>query len=260
MIKYDIQEQLTTKDIGRVIIHKEITTSTNSLAKENAYNSCGTVFVADKQTFGRGRNGKTWVSDDDNGLWMSILLKPDLSLESASGITLVAGLAIIKAIKELADVDVKIKWPNDIVLNNKKLCGILCEMSTQNYQLNYVVCGIGINLTTKEFQGEIREIACSLFSETGKIFSHQEVLCAILNKFEPIYLEYMKNGFKNLIEEYKKHCITLNREVVIEESGEKIIAKATGITPKGELVVLIDNKEKIIASGEVSVRGLFGYV
>lgn len=251
---------LNTEFIGRNFVFKEETDSTNSLAKRENENSSGTVFMADFQTNGRGRRGNTWISKKNEGLWFSILLKPDRFLEKLSCITLVMGLAVNYALNKITGTKTFIKWPNDIVLNNKKVCGILCEISYKNNEVDYIILGVGINLYTEKFDDEIKKIATSVFLETGKKIDKFELLAEILNQFEPLYFEYLKNGMKNIINDYKINCVTLDREVLVVMGDEKYKAYAKDINKDGELIVLVDGKSVAVSSGEVSVRGLFGYV
>jgi BirA family biotin operon repressor/biotin-[acetyl-CoA-carboxylase] ligase len=170
------------------------------------------------------------------------------------------GLAVNKALTSLIDIKTGIKWPNDIVLNNKKVCGILSEIAYKNNEIDYIVLGVGINLYTEKFDDEIEKIATSVFLETGKKIDKFELLSEILNQFEPLYYEYLKNGMKNIINDYKMNCVTLDKEVLIIRDNLKYSAYAKDITIEGELLVDFDGKKEIIKSGEVSVRGLFGYI
>ena len=259
MIDFEkIKSGLKTEVLGKNIVYEEITTSTNDMAKKGYNNSSGTVFLADTQTAGRGRNGKKWNSENPDGLWISILLKPQISLEKFSVFTLLAGLSIAKALTKLTGEKIFIKWPNDIVLDNKKLCGILCETVIKDDR-PAIVCGIGINLNTSEFDDEIKDIACSLYTKTNKKFLREEVLSCVLNELEPLYYSFIKNGIFDVLDEYKKYCITIGKEVVIEKNTQKENAKAVDINENGELVIIKDNKKINIKSGEVSVHGLFGY-
>ncbi len=262
MIKDDIidAQNLNTQFFGKAIVYKHQTDSTNNLAKQNSDKLHGTVFLADVQTAGRGRSGRTWISDNSDGLWMSILLKPESLPEKLSSLTLVAGLAVVNAMKKFINADIGIKWPNDIVLNKKKICGILSEIFVDENTVKYVICGIGVNLNTEKFPDEISNIACSVKSECGIDIVKNDLLSEILNEFEPLYYEYIQNGLKNIIDDYKKNCITVGKEVLLTGTNYNCNAYALDLTDEGELIVLIDGEKKIISSGEVSVRGLFGYV
>ncbi|MDY3929640.1 MAG: biotin--[acetyl-CoA-carboxylase] ligase [Clostridia bacterium] len=256
----EVKNNLNTEIIGRNIIYTETVDSTNSLAKQRNDEADGTVFLTDIQTAGRGRRGKAWKSADKNGLWMTILLKPDISPQLISCLTLVAGLAVQRALTDICGVGFEIKWPNDLVLNKKKVCGILCEMSCEVEKIDYAVCGIGINLNNEEFDNEIKNIATSVFIEKGKKVKRCDAAAAVIENFEKLYMRFIKDGIENITEEYKEVCATLGKDVVIVKNGKEERAKALDITSSGELVIESYGKRKIISSGEVSVRGLFGYV
>ena len=191
---------------------------------------------------------------------MSILLKPDIPPYEVSMLTLTAGLCAVLAIRSLCGADVMIKWPNDIVLNKKKLCGILCEMSAETDRTEYAVCGIGINLNQASFPDEIKNIATSLYIETGKKTKRALAASRFLYFFEKKYYEYLNNGAKDILSEYKKYCITIGKEVVISCGGKEYNAIAKGIGKDGSLIVFDGKKRRAVSSGEVSVRGIFGYI
>lgn len=256
----EIQSWLTTEYFGRNAVCVHETDSTNDLAKRESSMPEGTVFTADIQTAGKGRRGKSWVSGNGDGLWMSILIKPDIMPQQLSGITLVTGLAVAKALIEITGAEVLIKWPNDIVLERKKLCGILCEMSAEINAINYAVCGIGINLNKSVFDGEIGDVACSVMSVTGKKTNRGEVCAKVLNHFEPLYSQYLSEGIESIIGEYKKYCVTIGKTVNIVKGKEVIKAKAVDLNTSGELLIETENGRETVSSGEVSVRGLFGYI
>ena len=249
-----------TKKIGQNIYYIKECTSTNTLAKNNSHLPDCTIFICNKQTSGRGRHGKSWVSDCDGSIAMSILIKPDLLPEKAQILTLIAGLSVKNALCELFGADIYIKWPNDLVLNKKKICGILCEISAQVNLLNYCICGIGINLNNASFPDEIKSIATSLFSETGKKLLKETVISKIPEEFERLYTEFLKNGLKNLISDYKKSLITLNKEVKIISPDDSYTAICEDIGENGELIIRTKDGIKTISSGEVSVRGILGYI
>lgn len=243
-----------TRYLANNLCHYEEIDSTNAEAKRNTHMPHGSVFLADKQTAGRGRLGRSWLSDDGS-LTFSILLKPDMEPENVSLITLVIGLAVKKVIEGSS-----VKWPNDIVLNSKKVCGILTEMGAENGKVSYVVAGVGINLNTKSFDNSLAHMATSVFLETGKEISKTEFLSKLLKEIEKYYDGFIKNGFKYCAQEFKRNCITLNREVLIKAPDGDFLAFATDITDNGELVVKTKDGTKKILAGEISVRGLLGYV
>lgn len=256
----EIYARLSTRFMGRSIFLYDSCTSTNQCAAESFPAPDGSVFVAECQTAGRGRRGRSWSSDDKGGIYMSLLLKPHFSPAFSAPITLVAGLAVCTATRSLCRIDAAIKWPNDIVCNGKKICGILSEISTEKGQIKYITIGIGINVNNDTFGTELSEKATSLLIETGKSFSRAEIIAEVLNRFEKYYVEFSKNGFAVLKEEYEKFCITLGKEVSVSQKDGAYRAHALGISPDGGLVIMCENGVKIVSSGEVSVRGIYGYI
>lgn len=251
-----IKSSLKTDFIGRSVYIYDAADSTNSRAKENSSAPDGSLFIADAQTGGKGRLGRSWASPSGVGIWMSLLLKPSISPNEISQITLAAGLAVCRAIGSGA----VIKWPNDIVIGTKKVCGILTEMSAEIDMVNYVVCGIGINVNTPSFDGELSEKATSLLLETGEARSRAEIVSAVLNEFEPLYADFLKNGLKNILPEYKPLCVTLGRDVSVTYKGEAFTARAVDIDNSGALVIERGGERITVNSGEVSVRGIYGYI
>lgn len=255
----EIKHGLQTKKIGQNIFYSYEVDSTNNEAKRNNSAPDGSVFIAEMQNGGKGRRGRQWASAAGSGIWMSILLKPDISLESVSKITLVSGMAVCGALRS-AGLDAGIKWPNDVVAGGKKLCGILTELSAETDGINYVVTGIGINVNTDDFSAELKEKATSVFLESGKKGNRAEIAKKVLEEFERLYNEFLSGGLEKLIADYKTVCVTLGRQVRVIRPGGEFDAEAVDITSGGELVVEKDGKKITLNSGEVSVRGIYGYV
>ncbi len=247
--KESVLSHLNTEFIGRnLIIYDEIS-STNTAASENSTMPNGTVFLARAQTSGRGRLGRAWQSGR-SGMWFSILLKPHIPPESVSAVTLIAGLAVRDAI----GADSMIKWPNDIVIDGKKVCGILTELSAEIDRVNHVICGIGINLSAHSFPPELEKRATSL--KLCKIEYDANILLAkILNKFETYYNCFLTSGFSPFISEYSEKCINIGREVSFTYKNERFTATAVGISENGALIADIDGKHTEISSGEVTLGG-----
>lgn len=230
------------------------------LAEEGARS--GTLVVADCQMAGRGRRGKEWVSPSGKNVFMSLILRPDILPGSASMLTLVAALAVHDGIKRETGLETSIKWPNDIVSNGRKVCGILTEMSAELEGIHYVVTGIGINVNMEEFPKEVRPVATSLLLETGSKVRRSPLIASILESFEAYYEQFMVQGdLSGLKGVYNQYMVNAGREVKILESSGDYTGKALGINEKGELLVEMQSGEvKHVISGEVSVRGLYGYV
>ena len=252
-----------TKWIGKDTLCYETIDSTNAQAKrlaEAGYGD-GTLMVADHQEAGRGRRGRSWETPAGTNIAMSLLLKPEINPNNASMITLVAALAVSKAITQITGEPAPIKWPNDIVMNGKKVCGILTEMSAQFDYVNHIVVGIGINVNIESFPEEIAETATSLRIETGKQISRAELIEAVWEQFETVYEVYLQTqDLRNLVKEYDARLINMHRNVKVLDPKEPFEGRAMGITPRGELMVDTWESRKLVSSGEVSVRGIYGYV
>lgn len=257
---------LHTDFIGRNIKYFDSVSSTNTYAKKAAEKPFveGTVIIADEQTEGRGRLGRHWVSTRGKGIWMSIMLKPDILPADAPKLTIAAAYAVSKAVLRCCQLDTRIKWPNDIVAGGKKLCGILTEMSAEADEINSVIVGIGINanLEIDDFGSEVSSIATSIKAEIGRTVSRKALVASVLNEFEEVYEDFVKEGsIKSFIEEYKNKSAVLGKEIRVISKKEEIIGLAVDISGEGHLIVeLADGVLKEIMSGEVSVRGLYGYI
>ncbi|WP_286029245.1 biotin--[acetyl-CoA-carboxylase] ligase [Anaerotignum lactatifermentans] len=258
--KRELEQGLKTKTMGQTIYFYEETDTTNNRARELALEGApeGTLVVAEKQTAGRGRRGKVWESPLGTGIWMSLVLRPQIMPAEASVLTLLCGLATAEAIEAETGLSAGIKWPNDILINGKKAVGILTEMDCEMSEVHFVIPGIGINVNTASFPPEIAEIATSLYLECGKTVSRRRMVHKVLERLEEHYETFLRTGsFAAMLEDYRKHCITLGKEVHVL-GREPFFAEALDITPEGELLVRrADNgKEEVVFSGEVSIRGV----
>ncbi len=259
----EIESLLDTEWAGKQIVCYPETDSTNirirHLGDEGAPH--GTLAVADRQMAGRGRRGRTWESPGGSCIYMSLLLRPDLAPEKAPMLTLVMACSVAEGIMDCADVKVQIKWPNDIIANGKKLAGILTEMSTQVDYINHVTIGVGINVNLQHFPEDI-QTATSLFLETGEKRKRAPIIAAVMKRFEENYKIFMRTeDMSGLMEKYSRLLVNQGREVRILGENAGYRACAEGINQKGELVVRKeDGTVENICAGEVSVRGVYGYV
>lgn len=266
LLPYEIKEGLETKFVGSNIIFLEKVDSTNLYAKRMSEQNFldGTVIIADEQQKGKGRLGRTWVSPKGKGIWMTIMLKPNINPSQAAKVTLLTACAVNSAILHTCDIDTKIKWPNDIIYKGKKLCGILTEMSAELDEINYLIIGIGINvnLDKTELPVELKSTATSIKIEKGINVLRKSLVKSILNKFEVYYKEFLKTGsISQFISEYKEQSAVIGREVNIISSNTQHKGKVLNISEEGQLIIqLEDGTIKEIISGEVSVRGLEGYI
>lgn len=262
LLTYDnIYHNLNTKILGKKIIHFDTIDSTNDYAKKiGNEESEGTVIISEEQTKGRGRLGRNWHSNLSEGIWMSIILKPNIVPYKAPFITLIAGASIVEALHKLG-VNAKIKWPNDIILNEKKICGILTELSAEIERINHIVLGIGINVKTMEFSQEICDVATSLYKE-NYIISRVDIVRNILLEFESMYLEYINNNSKEkVLDICRRHSAIIGKEIYTIRDEEKKLVRCLDINEEGNLIIKRnDGSIKEIISGEISIRGIKGYV
>jgi BirA family biotin operon repressor/biotin-[acetyl-CoA-carboxylase] ligase len=264
MTEAEIKSLMHTEWVAKEVLYFDTIDSTNTKAQELAekgYQS-GTLVVADKQESGKGRRGRSWVSPSGTGIFMTLMIKPDINPNNASMLTLVAALAVAKAITSVTGEEALIKWPNDIVVNGKKVCGILTEMNAQFDYINHIVVGIGINVHNESFPEEISQMASSLMIEAGgKRFHRAQIIAETMSYFEQYYDTFLKTqDLSALVREYDKLLVNRNKSVRVLDPKEPFDGKAMGITPKGELIVDTWESRKLVSSGEVSVRGIYGYV
>lgn len=264
--KSEIESRLLTEWIGKKLYCYEKIDSTNTeckrLAEKVNESPDGTLVVTEKQVAGRGRRGRAWTAEAGTHLAMSLLLRPMFQPDRASMLTLVMALSVAEGIDEICKTDTQIKWPNDIVLNKKKICGILTEMNTELDFIHYVVIGIGINVNTRSFPEEISDTATSIRKEMGREFSRASIIAAIMRAFEKNYALFVQTQDLSLLQKnYEKKLANLNKEVRVLDPNGEYSGVAAGINTSGELLVNRENGEQsLVYAGEVSVRGIYGYI
>ena len=260
----EVKGYLKTRFMGRDICYFDTIDSTNIKAKELAMCKAeGTVVISEEQTLGRGRMGRNWISPKGKGIWMSILLKPKICPMKVAKITQIGAAAVNLALNDLG-IQSFVKWPNDIVINGKKVCGILTEMSCELNMINYVVMGIGINvnLDKEDFQDEVSKVGTSLKVETGKFVDRKKLLGVFLNRFEELYIPFVEeDDFNDTLNVCREKSVLIGKKVKIIRGDEEKKGKVLDIDEEGELVVSYeDGRIENVLSGEVSVRGIYGYV
>lgn len=259
----ELQSIRKTNWAGREIFYYDVIDSTNIKAKQLAEEGhpAGTLVVAEKQETGRGRRGRSWDAPAGSGIYMTLVLKPEINPNNASMLTLVAALAVAGGITKCTGTQAGIKWPNDIVMEGKKVCGILTEMSAQFDYVNHIVVGIGINVHNEHFPKEIEEMATSIYLQTGEHINRAALIEEILEQFEHYYAIYLKTeDLSGLVKEYNAALVNMNKNVRVLDPKEPFEGKAMGINERGELIVDTWESRKLVSSGEVSVRGIYGYV
>ena len=261
--KEEIIRLLNTSFAGQNIICLDEVDSTNTYLGNLACKGAptGTLVTAEYQSQGKGRRGRTWVSPKGSNIYMSLLIKPDFPAEKSRMLTLIMALATADGIKKVTNLEAKIKWPNDIVINSKKVTGILTEMILNDNDGPYVIIGTGINVNIEEFPDEIKDMASSLKIELGKEVIRGELIANIMNSFEVFYKSFLKTEDLSLLKcEYESLLVNKDKEVRVLGEKEPYNGTAVGIDKDGELLVRKEDGiiEKIYA-GEVTVRGLYGY-
>ena len=254
----EVRPLLTTRRIGRDCRYVPETGSTNrdvaALAQRGAEEDV--VIVAGQQTAGRGRMTRAWFSPPEVNLYFSLLLRPAVEPGRAASLPLVAGLAVAEALAALVpEIDPRIKWPNDILIGDKKVCGILCEMQAETDCVRHIIPGIGVNvnLTRGLLPEELRGRATSLRIETGRVFSRAVVLAAILNRFEPLYDRWCREGFEELLPAVAARDALAGRTVTLEQGGRRVTGKADGIQPDGALRLVTAQGLVPVYSGEAHI-------
>ena len=260
----EVASRLQTERMGRQIRYFSRIDSTNQYAKRIAEEGApdGTLIIADEQTAGKGRSGRTWVTPPAEAIAFTLLLRPKLSPDRISMVTLVMGLAVTNAVNSLYGVSAGIKWPNDVVIKGRKLCGILTEMSAEVRQVNYIVIGVGINANLTSFPEEIREIATSLKLELGRDINRAELIARVMAEFERLYAEFEAQGdLGAVMQEYNELCLNAGSKVRVLDPNGEYTGTSRGINSMGELLVETeDGQIQEVYAGEVSVRGIYGYV
>ena len=259
----EILSRLHTQWIGQHLVYKDRTGSTNLDAKRAAEEGApeGTVIVTQYQESGRGRRGRSWASPDGCNVYFTLLLYPRCAPAQVSAVTLLMAVAVAEAVEELS-LAAGIKWPNDIVIEGKKVCGILTEMSMERDYIHHIVIGTGINVNQAEFPKELRPTATSLALEKGEDVHRAALLSRILDLFEEIYTVFSHTwDLSALMERYESHLLNKGRDVRVLDPRGEWQGRALGITRSGELLVeRTDGSVEEVYAGEVSVRGIYGYV
>jgi BirA family transcriptional regulator, biotin operon repressor / biotin---[acetyl-CoA-carboxylase] ligase len=243
--------------IGRDIQVFQQTNSTNDVVEKLARDGVaeGVVVFAESQTKGRGRLGRKWISPPEEGLWFSVLLRPKLPPASVTQLTIAAATAVARAIQAQSSLAPQIKWPNDILINSRKVAGILTELSAELDQVRYVVIGIGVDVNVKEFPPELDGIATSLSMEAGRRFLRGEIAAAILAELDADYARIKRGEFAALAEEWEQHCITLGRRVQIHIGDRTVSGRAESLDNDGALLLRTDHGHlERIVGGDVTLE------
>jgi len=249
----------SSRIIGRKIFRYVRVTSTQDKAKKFAQKGLaeGTVVIAEIQTQGKGRLGRKWVSPK-GGIWLSVILRPEITPMEVPKTTMIGSLAVAKAIAELFRLEVKLKWPNDVLIRHipgiefKKVCGVLTEAVSGIGRVNYVITGLGINVNNR-IPPALRDAAISLKEATGRNLSRQKLLRKVLEEFDKYYWDFKRQGMGPILKECKALSAVLDREVRIECADEIVEGKALDIDEYGALVVETEEGKKRVVAGDVTI-------
>jgi len=250
-----IRENLRTKIMGQAILYFQQLDSTNDIAKELAVRGVreGIIVVADTQTMGKGRFKREWISPE-NGLWFSILLKPNFPPKHASKLTLLASVAVAKTINRLYDLEAQIKWPNDVLINQKKVCGTLTESRIKGERLDFAILGIGINanFNIESIPRLLREEATTLREELGKGIEREILLCELLAEVESYYELFKRRRFEDMLEDWRKLAGFLSSNVEIRSDEEIVEGQAIDIDDDGALIIRLKDETLVrVTSGDI---------
>ena len=257
LLPMEIKHDLKSKILGREIHSYQALKSTNDLAFDLAEADTpeGTLVLAEKQSKGKGRLGRSWFSPPRLGIWMSLILRPSILPSQAPGLSIAASLALVLTTKELTGLPAFIKWPNDVIVNDKKFCGILTELSAELDKINFVILGAGINVnhSERDFPKNLRNIATSLRIEKGEQVSRVDFLKRFLEKFEKVYLQYKKTGLLTFKDECLRHSYLLGKKIKIQVGSEILEGKAENLDDNGALILRTKEGLKTITAGDVSL-------
>jgi BirA family biotin operon repressor/biotin-[acetyl-CoA-carboxylase] ligase len=253
-----ITAQLKTDFIGREIIYSEKLSSTNTTAKEQAERDVkeGTTIIAEAQTKGKGRLERRWVSPK-GGVWLSIILRPHMSPEDAAKIALTTAVAAAKTLRKLYGLNAEIKWPNDVLIDGRKVCGILTEASLKRRTVNFVVVGIGINVNfpLNALSQDLEATATTLKEVLQKEVDIEELICVLLKEFEECYERFKRKEFGVLLSEWRSMASFLGKRVEVISFTENFHGIAVDVDENGALIVNLENgTERKIVAGDVTVR------
>jgi BirA family biotin operon repressor/biotin-[acetyl-CoA-carboxylase] ligase len=257
LFPHEIARGLKAQMLGREIHGFRSVGSTNGVAQRYAIKNApdGTIIVAGRQTAGRGRLGRTWMSPPKLGIYLSVILRPTVAPAQAPGLSLVAALSVAEAIRHYPGLSAMIKWPNDVLVNGKKAAGVLTELSAELDRINFVVIGIGINVNheRKDFPIELADKATSLKIEQGCPINRVRLVQEVLPQLEKRYLQFLKSGLKDQLKAIKDYSSILARQISIRQDNKTMVGTAIDIDVDGALIVSVGKRTMKVMSGEVSL-------
>lgn len=253
--KEELQRGLNTRIVGKKMFVFETIDSTSTCAKTlgDAGTEEGAVVLAEHQSRGRGRHGKSWEAEPEKNLLFSILLRPSLEKETAGLLSFYAAVAIARAIEATTGLPVECKWPNDLLINGRKCSGILLENSYQQNALFYSVLGAGINVNQTSFPPALRDRVTSLALECGNEYDRKQILQKILAELDLLYLSVMREDFSRILEEWLRRCRMFGRDVTVRHHNQEVRGTAVRLKEDGGLVIQTSGGTTTVYAGDVSV-------
>lgn len=242
LLATEIKDELETQILGQseIIVFPE-TDSTNTRAKDLAAKGApeGTLVIAERQTAGRGRKGRSWLSPEGGGIYSSLILRPAIPPNEVSAITLLTAVVVVETLRTLTPLRPKIKWPNDILINGKKIAGILTEMSMEMDSVDYIIVGIGLNVNTPltGFTEELQQIATSIFIETNKRWERSSLIREYLKWYEIYYDIFKKDGFTSIAGRWKAFTDIIGKRVTVDMTSQKITGDVVDVDNTGVLII-----------------------
>ena len=250
-----LKKGLHTKKFGQKIFAFETIDSTNSCAKALA--ACwaeeGTLVLAEEQTAGRGRLGRSWQAAPNQNLTFSVILRPDLPAEAMNLLPLYAAVAVAEAAEKTTGLPIECKWPNDLLINSRKVAGILLEGSLKENAVDFVVIGIGLNVNQTDFPPDFAGRATSLRLEQGRDVDRAALLRETLRALETHYLTIMKRGFNAILPLWLARTRMINKQITVSQDGATLSGVVTGLSPEGALIMQTNGAEKTLYAGDVSI-------
>ncbi|RNA69170.1 biotin--[acetyl-CoA-carboxylase] ligase [Alteribacter keqinensis] len=241
--KHQLESRLKDETFITAVHHYPSIHSTqetaHQLASENAPE--GTLILADEQTKGKGRLGRQWHSPRETGIWMSLILRPDIEVKRAPQLTLLTAVAVVRGIKNAVGIDPEIKWPNDVLFEGKKVAGILTEMQAEPDKVHAIIVGLGLNVNQSQFPAPLDTIATSLRIESGKSVNRTDVLSSILIEWDWLYRTFLKEGFAAVKPLWEAHALTMGKRITARTPKETLTGIATGIDDSGVLLLRQDD-------------------
>lgn len=252
-----LRKGLKTKTFGNKIFTFQSIDSTNNCAKAvaNIGAAEGVVVIAEEQTAGKGRLGRSWQANPEENLTFSVVLRPKISPEAVNLLPLYVAVAVAQAIERATGLKVECKWPNDLLIGKRKVAGILIEGSIQQGILDYVVVGLGINVNQTKFPSDLLQKATSLKLESGQEIDRVQLFRQILTSFESSYTTSLRNGFESTIPTWLTRSTMLNKPIVVSQQGNIINGVVTGLSKDGGIVLQTNGSEKTLFAGDVTIVG-----